>query len=81
MHQLLLSIKLNNHVVNATIHAALRISQSGLSEGQMTNKIQGECTNLTFNIISPREYDNLIRILYALDGPCKDADLSRKVVK
>ena len=47
----------------------------------MTNEIQGECTNLTFNIISPREYDNLIRILYALDGPCKDADLSRKVVK
>ena len=61
------------HAVNATIHAALRFSQSGLSEGQMTNEIQGECTSLTFNIISPCEYDNLI--LYALDGPCKDADL------
>ena len=67
------------HPVDAIIHATLTFSHGGLSEGQMTNEIQGECTNLTFNVVSPHKKE--ILILYALDGPCKDADLSRRVVK
>ena len=64
--------------VAATIHASLSFPQSGLSEGQLTSEIQGECTNLTFNVVSPYDYENLT--LYA-DGPCKDADLSRRLVE
>ena len=65
--------------VNATIHASLESTESGLSEGQMTAEIQRICTNLTFNVVSPHNHENLI--LYAIDGPCKDADLSRRVIK
>ena len=65
--------------VKATIHASLKSTQSGLSEGQLTAEIGGECTNLTFNIVSPHEYEELT--LYAIDGPCKDADLSRRQIK
>ena len=65
--------------VIATIHASLLFPQSGLSEGQLTSEIQGECTNLTFNVVSRCKHENLI--LYALDGPCKDADLSRRVIE
>ena len=64
--------------VNATIHASLKFAQSGLSEGQLITEIQGECTDLTFNVVSPHSYENLT--LYA-DGPCKDADLSRRLIE
>ena len=33
---------------------------------------------MTFNVVSRRKYEHLI--LYALDGPCKDTDLSRRVI-
>jgi predicted outer membrane repeat protein len=65
--------------VNANIHASLQFPESGLSEGQLTAEIGGECTDLTFNIVSPHEYEVLT--LYAIDGPCKDADLSRRQIK
>ena len=64
--------------VAATISASLLFPQSGLSEGQLTSEILGECTDLTFNVVSRHKYENLT--LYALDGPCKDADLSRRVI-
>ena len=60
--------------VKAIICASLKSTQSGLSEGQLTAEIGGQCTTLTFNIVSPHEYEQLT--LYAIDGPCKDADLS-----
>ena len=63
--------------VAATIHTSLLFPQSGLSEGQLTSEIQGKCTDLTFNVVSQWKYENLT--LYA-DGPCKDADLSRRVI-
>ena len=65
--------------VSATIHASLEFTESSLSEGQLRTKVQGECTDLTFNVVSPHKYENLI--LYTSDGPCKDADLSRRVVE
>ena len=60
--------------VNATIHASLKYPESGLTEGQLTTEIEEECTDLTFNIVSPQHHE--ILTLYASDGPCKDADLS-----
>ena len=65
--------------VNATIQTSLNFSGSGLAEGQLARKISAECTDLEFNVVSPHISENLT--LYALDGPCKDADLSKKTIK
>ena len=65
--------------VDALIHASLESTESGLFEGQLTTEIGGRCTNLTFNVVSPHECEELT--LYAIDGPCKNANLSRRVVK
>ena len=65
--------------VNATIQTSLNFTGSGLAEGQLARKISAVCTDLTFNVVSPHNSENLT--LYALDGPCKDADLSKKTVK
>ena len=60
--------------VSANIQTALHFTESGLAEGQLARRIPAECTDLTFNIVSPQNTENLT--LYASDGPCNDADLS-----
>ena len=65
--------------VNATIQTSLSSTGSGLAEGQLARKISAVCTDLTFNVVSPHNSENLT--LHALDGPCKDADLSKKTIK
>ena len=65
--------------VNATIQTSLHFTGSGLAEGQLARKISAVCTDLTFNVVSPHNSENLT--LNALDGPCKDADLSKKTIK
>ena len=64
--------------VNGSIQASLIFSESGLDEGQLTREIPGECTNLTFSVVSPHTFEELK--LYASDGPCKDAELSKMTV-
>ena len=59
----------------AVNQASLKFSESGLEEGQLTQEISGQCTNLTFSIVSPHGSEELM--LYASDGPCKDAELSK----
>ena len=65
--------------VNATIQTSLKFTGSGLAEGQLARKISAVCTDLTFNVVSPHNSENLT--LYASDGPCKDADLSNKKIE
>ena len=65
--------------VNATIQTSLHFTESGLAEGELAKKIPAECTNLTFNVVSPHKSENLS--LYASDGPCKDAELSSAAVE
>ena len=60
--------------VSATIQTFVHFSESGLAECQLARKIPAKCTDLTFNVISPHNSENLT--IYASDGPCKDADLS-----
>ena len=74
-------IRLANHAVSATIQTFLHFTdhESGLAEGQLARKIPAECTNLTFNAISPHKSEYLS--LYASDGPCKDAELSSATVE
>ena len=65
--------------VSATIQASLSSAESGLAEGQLAKNISAKCTNLTFNVVSP--HDSEILALYASDGPCRNAELSRAVVE
>ena len=65
--------------VSATIQTSLHFTESGVAEGQLAREIPAECINLTFNIVSPHKSENLS--LYALDGPCKDVELSSAVVE
>ena len=61
--------------VNATIQSSLTHSESGLAEGQLLREIRDNCTDLSFSITSTHDREELS--LYASDGPCKDADLSK----
>ena len=65
--------------VSATIQTSLHFTESGLAEGQLARKIPAECTDLTFNVVSPHISENLS--LYASDGPCKDTEFSRATVE
>ena len=65
--------------VNAIIQTSLHFTGSGLAEGQLTRNISAVCTDLTFNVVSPHNSENLT--LYTSDGPCKDADLSNKKIE
>ena len=64
--------------VDASIHASLNFSGSGLAEDQLIRNIPGECSDLIFNIFSP--YNSETLTLYAEDGSCKDAILSKRTV-
>ena len=65
--------------VHATIQTSLHFTESGLAEGQLARTIPAECTNLTFNVLSPHNPESLT--LYASNGPCRDADLSRRTIE
>lgn len=67
------------HPVNATIQTSLAFTASGLGVGQLMRNISSTCTNLTFNVYSPHSSEELE--LYASDGPCKDANLSKRTVE
>lgn len=62
------------HPVHAIIQSILKFNGSGLAEGQLTQNIPGECTELRFNVVSPQNHEVLS--LYASDGPCNNAQLS-----
>ena len=64
--------------LNATIQASILYADSSLAEGQQ-NTISAQCTNLTFSIVSLHDSENLT--VYASDGPCKNAELSRATVE
>ena len=75
----LVAVDQNFRQLNANIQASILSAGSGLAEGQLNRGIPARCTNLTFNIVSPRDSENLT--LYASDGPCKNAELSRATVE
>ena len=65
--------------VSAAIQTSLHFTESDLAKSQLIRKIPAECTNLTFNVISPHKFES--QSIYALDGPCKDAELSSATVE
>ena len=64
--------------VSATIQSSLNITGC-LAKGQLIRKIPADCTNLTFSVVSHDKSETLT--LYALDGPCNDAALSKRKIE
>ena len=62
-----------NHTVDANITASLSSSDGGFEEGQQIQSVVRNCSNLTLNVFSPREVENLH---LSPDGPCGSATLS-----
>ena len=62
-----------NNTVDANIITTISSSEGGFSEGQQTQSVGRNCTDLTYNVFSPFEYERLH--LFA-DGPCGSAALS-----
>ena len=62
-----------NNTVDTKIITTLSSSDGGIGEGQQTQSVRSNCTDLTYNVYSP--HDNETINLYA-DGPCGNAALS-----
>ena len=62
-----------NHTVDANITVSLSSSDGGFDEGQQIQSVVRNCSNLTFNVFSPHDFETLN--LYS-DGPCGSATLS-----
>ena len=62
-----------NHTVDANITISFSSSDGGFDEGQQIQSVVRNCTNLTFNVFSPREDEKLN---LSPDGPCGSATLS-----
>ena len=75
----LVAVDQDGHPVNAIIQSSLSFFESGLAEGQLTRRINKNCTDLTFNVVSPHDSEELT--LFASDGPCQNAELSRRSIK
>ena len=62
-----------NRSVDASIVSSLASPDGGFGEGQQTQPTRRNCTDLTFNVFSSRDYDSID--LYA-EGPCGNSELS-----
>ena len=62
-----------NNTVDANITTSISSSDGGFGEGQQTQSVGRNCTDLKYNVFSP--HDNETINLYA-DGPCESAALS-----
>ena len=74
----LVAVNQVNHTLNnVMVYSSLRYPESGLGNGQLTQKTgnDGVCTNLSFSISSPHMHEELF--LYP-EGPCKNVTKSQK---
>ena len=62
-----------NHTVDANITVSLSSSDGGFDEGQQIQSVVRNCTNLTFNVFSPHDFEKLN---LSPDGPCGSTTLS-----
>lgn len=70
-HQSLVAVDHVNHTLcDIPIHSFLKFEESGLGEGQLSQKTKNNCTNLSFSVLSP----------HSSEGPCKDATLSLGII-
>ena len=69
--------QVNHTISNATIRAYLKFVESGFGEGQLIQKTGNFCTNLTYSVTSPHDFEQVV--VYA-EGPCRDSGISRKQI-
>ena len=62
-----------NNSIDANIITTISSSDGGIGEGQQTQSVGTNCTDLTYNVYSPHDSETIN--LYA-DGPCGSAALS-----
>ena len=62
-----------SNTVEANVITSISSSDGGFGQGQQTQSVGRNCTNLTYNVFSP--YDDETINLFA-DGPCGSAALS-----
>ena len=62
-----------NNTVDAKITTFISSPESGLGEGQQTQSVRRNCTDLTYNVYSPHDSET---INLFPDGPCGSAALS-----
>ena len=67
-----------NHTLESDVEAFLSSNDGLLGEGQKQQSVTTNCTNLTYNIITPHETEELL--LNAV-GPCGNAHASQRRVK
>ena len=63
--------KLNG--ISANLHSNVDSSYGGLQNGEAIQRVDGECTAITYHIISRRSSEN---ITLRADGPCRDSNSS-----
>jgi predicted outer membrane repeat protein len=66
------------HMISAAIHSLPVSDQSSIGEGQLIQIAGNECTNLTYNVLSLHNNEELV--IYP-NGPCKDAPLSQRRIR
>ena len=64
--------QVNHTMRNVSIRSSLRHAQNGLGDGQLIQTTKYKCSNLTFSIHSPHDFETLT--LYA-EGPCWKVDI------
>ena len=64
-----------NHSVDANIISSLSSQGGGFSEGQQTQSVGKNCSNVTFSVFSPHIFETIN--LFA-DGPCGSSNLSTR---
>ena len=75
MTVLLVAVDQVNHSVNAEIISSLSSQDGGFDEGQQTQSVGRNCSNVMFNVFSPHDLETIN--LFA-DGPCGSAMLSTR---
>ena len=74
----LVAVDQASHPVDASITSLLTSSQGGLNEGQQTQTVYSNCTDVHFNVFSP---NNSETITVFADGPCGSSLFSTKHVQ
>ena len=69
----LIAVDQVNHSVDANIISSLSSQDGGFSEGQQTQSVGRNCSNITFNVFSPHNSETIN--LFA-NGPCGSSTLS-----
>ena len=67
-----------NNAVNATVHCSLKSTVGGLGQDQVIQHVNEDCTELQFNLFSPRDTEQLV---LSVKGACNDTEATDRSIK